>query len=100
MKISFPHYQQLDIMDCDPTFPRIIAKYYDKNYSLQTLCDKNFITRKEVFMLSISNAIESIGFKITFDQLVNNIKLPYISHWNQNHFVACCKIKRREIIQL
>ena len=34
---TFPHYLQLDAMDCGPTCLRMIAKYYGKNYSLQTL---------------------------------------------------------------
>lgn len=38
MKIkTFPHYQQLDSMDCGPTCLRIIAKYYGKHFQLQPL---------------------------------------------------------------
>ena len=33
----FPHYIQLDAMDCGPSCLRMIAKYYGKTYSLQTL---------------------------------------------------------------
>ena len=36
-KKKYPHYLQLDAMDCGPTCLRMIAKYYGKNYSLQTL---------------------------------------------------------------
>lgn len=34
---SFPHYQQLDSMDCGPSCLRIIAKYYGRSYSLPNL---------------------------------------------------------------
>ena len=57
----FPHYIQHDAMDCGPTCLRMIAKYYGKNYSLQTLRDRSFITREGVSMLGISDAAESIG---------------------------------------
>lgn len=30
----FPHYKQLDVMDCGPTCLRMIAKFYKKNLSL------------------------------------------------------------------
>ena len=36
---KFPHYTQHDTMDCGPTCLRIIAKYYGKTYTLQTLRD-------------------------------------------------------------
>ena len=60
---TFPHYLQLDAMDCGPTCLRMIAKYYGKNYSLQTLRSRSFLTREGVSMLGISDAAESIGFR-------------------------------------
>ena len=94
----FPHYTQLDSMDCGPTCLRMIAKYYGRRYSLETLRDKAFITREGVSMLGISDAAESIGFRtsgvrITLRQLKEDVPLPCILHWNQNHFVVCYKIK-------
>jgi hypothetical protein len=32
--MKFPHYKQLDSMDCGPTCLRMIAKYYGKIYIL------------------------------------------------------------------
>lgn len=61
---SFPCYQQLDSKDCGSTCLRIITKYYNKNFSLQKLCDKCFATRSGVSLLGISDAAESIGFRI------------------------------------
>ncbi|MFV0329286.1 MAG: peptidase domain-containing ABC transporter [Dysgonomonas sp.] len=100
MHKPFPHYLQLDAMDCGPTSLRMIAKYYGRSYSLQTLREKSFITREGVSMLGISDAAESIGFhtngvRITFDQLVEDVPLPCILHWNQNHFVVCYNIKKK-----
>lgn len=60
---SFPHYQQLDSMDCGPSCLRIIAKYYGRSYSLPNLREKSFITRQGVSMLGISDAAESIGLR-------------------------------------
>ena len=54
----FPYYRQLDAMDCGPTCLRMIAKFYGKSYSLQTLRARSFISRNGVSMLGISDAAE------------------------------------------
>lgn len=101
MRKSFPHYIQLDAMDCGPTCLRMIAKFYGKTYSLQTLRAHSFISREGVSMLGISDAAEFIGFRtsgvrITFKQLVEDVPLPCILHWNQNHFVVCHDIRKKK----
>lgn len=98
---KFPHYLQLDKMDCGPSCLRMIAKYYGKHYTLQTLRQRCFLTREGVSMLGISDAAETIGFRtqgvrITLKQLAEEVQLPCILHWNQSHFVVCYKIKRTE----
>ena len=98
---KFPAYIQLDAMDCGPTCLRIIAKYYGKNFSLQTLRDYCHISREGVSLLGISDAAERIGFrtmgvKISFEQLCNEVSLPCIVHWNQCHFVVVYKIEKRK----
>lgn len=96
---SFPHYQQLDSMDCGPSCLRMIAKFYGRVYSIQNLREKAFITREGVSMLGISEAAEAIGFRtqgvrITVEELEKECPLPCILHWNQWHFVVCYKIKK------
>lgn len=96
--LKFPHYHQIDSADCGPASLRMIAKYYGKSYTLQTLRERSFISREGVSMLGISDAAEYIGFRtlgvrITFEQLAKDASLPCILHWNQNHFVVCYKIK-------
>lgn len=100
---SFPHYQQLDSMDCGPSCLRMIAKYYGRSYSLQNLRERSFITRQGVSMLGISDAAESIGFRtqgirISLEQLIEDVPLPCILHWNQNHFVVLYNIEKRRSI--
>ncbi|WP_257668516.1 peptidase domain-containing ABC transporter [Parapedobacter tibetensis] len=97
---SFPHYIQHDQMDCGPTCLRMVAKYYGKLYSLEQLRSLSFITREGVSMLGISDAAEHIGFRtdgvvISFEQLKNDVSLPCILHWEQNHFVVCYRIRRK-----
>ncbi|MGD9706647.1 MAG: peptidase domain-containing ABC transporter [Candidatus Delongbacteria bacterium] len=97
---KFPFFKQLDTMDCGPTALRIVAQYYGKTYTLQTLREKAFATREGVSLLSISNAAEQIGFRtrgvrISYDTLMASSQLPCIVHWNQNHFVVVYKITEK-----
>jgi ABC-type bacteriocin/lantibiotic exporter with double-glycine peptidase domain len=46
----------------------MIAKYYGKNYSLETLRQKTYITREGVSLLGISDAAEKLGFKTKNDE--------------------------------
>lgn len=97
---TFPHYHQHESADCGPACLRMIAKYYGRQYSLEMLRERSFITREGVSMLGISDAAEylgmhTLGVKITFEQLANEAVLPCILHWNQNHFVVCYGIKKK-----
>ena len=99
--MTFPHYTQLDTMDCGPTSLRIIAQYYGKHYSLQTLREKCHISREGVSMLGISDAAEEIGFrtisvKLTWAQLRSVVPLPCIVHWYQRHFIVVYKIRKQK----
>ena len=96
----FPHYKQLDAMDCGPTCLKIISQHYGRKYSLQYLREKCHITREGVSLLGISDAAELIGFhaigaKITWTQLCTEIQLPCIVHWNQRHFIVVFKVERK-----
>lgn len=90
---KFTSYIQMDQMDCGPTCLRMIAKYYGKHYSLETLRNNSFLTREGSSLKGISEAAEKIGFrpiaaKLTFEQLDEDGTLPCILHWNQNHYVV------------
>lgn len=101
--MGFPFYKQLDAMDCGPSCLRMIARFYGKNYTLENLRERCFLSRSGVSMLGISDAAESIGFRtigvtVNYQQLSNEIPLPCIVHWKQNHFVIVYKILRKKSI--
>jgi len=97
MANQFPFYNQYDAMDCGATCLRMIAKFYGRNYSLDSLRKKSYITREGASLLGLSEAAESIGFKTlgvraSFKTLCE-APLPCIVHWRQNHFVVVYDIK-------
>ncbi|MEG1909875.1 MAG: peptidase domain-containing ABC transporter [Bacteroidales bacterium] len=100
MKKSYPFYLQLDSMDCGATCLRMLAKYYGKHYTLESLREKTYITREGVSLLGISEAAEKLGFRTTgvhvsFEQLATEATFPCIVHWKQQHFVVVYDIKQK-----
>ena len=72
------------------------------NFSLESLRKKCYITREGVSFLGLSEAADSLGFrtlgvKIPFEVLNENVPLPCIVHWRQKHFIIVYKIKNEKI---
>ena len=96
--MSFPFVKQPDAMDCGPACLKMVAGFYKKSFSLETLRRKCYITREGVSFLGLSEAADSLGFrtlgvKIPFSKLLENVPLPCIVHWRQTHFVVVYRIK-------
>lgn len=101
MSRKFPLYTQHDAMDCGPTCLRMVASYYGQRYSSQYLREKCFISRQGVSLLGISEAAEhlgmhTIGVQLPLDWLAEDVQLPCIIHWNQNHFVVLYRIRKEK----
>lgn len=97
----FPNYLQHDQMDCGPTCLRMVAAYHGKQYSLESLREKSYITREGVSMLGISEAAEKIGLRsmcvqVDYEKL-REAPLPCIVHWNQQHFVVVYRINGKQV---
>jgi len=106
MAKKFPFFQQLDQMDCGATCLRMIAQFYGRSYSLQSMREKCHVDREGVSMLGISEGAESIGIrtlvaKIAFDTDMEEdaglieVPLPCIVHWEQRHFIVVYKISKK-----
>lgn len=99
--MSFGFIKQSDTMDCGAACLRMIAKYYGKEYSANTMQQLCLVTHDGVSLLGISDAAEFLGFRtvcgrLSFDKLVSQRPFPCILHWNQEHFVVLynAKVKR------
>lgn len=99
---EFPIILQQDVTECGPVCLKMIAQYYDKEVSLEKL---NRISQKSdatgTSMLGLSKAAEAIGLKtlgtkITYERLADDIPLPAIIHWKENHFVVVYKINEEK----
>jgi len=100
--MSFPFVKQPDAMDCGPACLKMVAGFYRKSFSLESLRKKCYVTREGVSFLGLSEAADSIGFrtigvKIPFDMMTANVPLPCIVHWRQKHFIVVYKIKNETV---
>jgi ATP-binding cassette subfamily B protein len=89
----FNAYRQLNAMDCGPTCLRMIANYYGRHFSAETIRRASGFNKQGVSMLGISEVAEKMGFRtrgvrIDLKALINDARLPCILHWNRRHFVV------------
>lgn len=80
-------------MDCGPTCLRMVARYYGRTIPMEYLRNKSQFGKEGVSLLGLSEASESIGLKsvgakLSFDQLIDDVPLPAILYWDQYHFVV------------
>lgn len=92
--------KQRDAMDCGPSCLAMIAEHYGLHSDREQVRRDCALGKSGVSLLGISKAAEKIGFKsiggrLTFDTLAEEVSLPCIVHWDQNHFVVVHRIKRR-----
>ena len=93
MPKSFPFSEQQSEMDCGAACLRMVARFYERYYSLAELKELTNFSRDGVSLLDISQAAEKIGFRtlaarLTFEQLVEDVPLPCVVHWKGYHFVV------------
>ncbi len=96
--MSFPFFKQPDAMDCGPTCLKMIGAYYKRDFSMELLRKRCYITREGVSFLGLSEAADSLGFrsigvKVPLSRLEKEVPLPAILSWRQSHFVVLYKVK-------
>lgn len=89
-------------MDCGPTCLKMISKFNGKYYSNETLRQYCNISKLGVSFQGLINASEKIGIHalpatLNFEQLQEEVPLPCIAHWNENHFIVIYNITSQKV---
>ena len=100
--VEFPGYKQLDQMDCGPTCLKMISEFFGKEYHMDYLRQISFVQKGGATLAGLASALEeigldSIGMQAQLHELINEVPLPAIAHWNSNHFVVVYKTSRKYI---
>ncbi|HMR42857.1 MAG TPA: cysteine peptidase family C39 domain-containing protein [Saprospiraceae bacterium] len=72
MPKSFPFSEQQSEMDCGAACLRMVARFYERYYSLAELKELTNFSRDGVSLLDISQASEKIGFRTSPPGLLLN----------------------------
>ena len=94
-----PVYHQLECNDCGPTCVQMIAHFYGRRYSLQTLksfCEISRIgcTISDISTICTEIGLRSVAVSISLNDIYR-IPLPAILYFNSGHFVVLEKIDRK-----
>lgn len=99
---KFPNYRQLDSKDCGLACIQIISKFYGKFFSIQDIRDLSSVSKEGLSLYELGLTAERLGLKslpvkVEFQKLTDNIPLPCVAHWRNNHYVVIYKITTKSV---
>ena len=98
--MGFEFCRQRDSMSCGVACLQMICKFYGRNIAQHNLLNLCVPTSEGVSLLSLIKTVEQLGLDATSIRIpisqLNEISLPCIIHWNQNHFVVLYKVKNKK----
>ena len=102
--MNFKFYRQYDSMQCGIACLQMICKHFGREYSSDFLSKLCFATTEGVSLLGINDTANALGLhsicaRVTVKTL-NDVYLPCILHWDQNHFVVLYKVKKGTIFYI
>lgn len=89
-------------MDCGPTCLQMVIRYYGRSVDIDFLRRECYVNTIGTSLMGIASASEkmgmrSIGTNTTYDTLLKYALLPFIAHWNQEHFVVVYKMEKDKV---
>ncbi|MBK8563918.1 MAG: peptidase domain-containing ABC transporter [Saprospiraceae bacterium] len=102
MSKKYPHFKQLHQRDCGIVCLRMIAQYYGKFFTTEQLRPLAHQKQDGVTLLNISEAAEGLGMhtvgaKLSYQRLIDDIPLPGIAYWKENHFVVVYEADAKQV---
>ena len=97
-KFKYFHCINDDLLDCGLTCLKMVAAFHGKEYSLEFLRENLPTNLGETVLINIvevakKNALNAVEINVSYRQL-EEIHLPAILQWNQEHFVVLYNIKK------
>ena len=103
MSRNFPHSPQLNAADCGAVCLQMICHYYGRLFSIEPLKAMTHQSEEGTTLLNISEAAEELGMhtlgaKLTYTRLIDDIPLPGIAYMKDNHFVVIVEANSKEVL--
>ena len=92
MIANFPFFRQMGELDCGIACLRMITKYFGGNIRKDVFYSIIEPKAEGVSLLEISDAandlgIKTLGVRIKYDRLADDIPTPCIAYWKERHFM-------------
>lgn len=105
---KFPFFRQTHISDCGPACLKMVARHYGRDFSFEMLRDFCYVGKQGISVTGLVEGGKSIGLDALPVKLAYypeneatagllNAPLPFIAHWNQNHFVVVHHITEKHV---
>lgn len=93
MNPQFPFHRQLGELDCGVTCLKMIFDYFGKSISFEQLQNflpirKDGVSLKDISDVATEIGLKTMGVKVNYERLVEDIPTPCIAFWKQQHFVV------------
>ena len=92
---GFPFIRQRDARQCGAASLAMVCRYWGKTVSLTSIEDLCDSTRIGVSLKALTVAANELGFETAMARIpadsLNDIEIPTILHWGDNHFVVFLK---------
>ena len=98
----YPCVEQQSSSDCGAACLATIGQYYGKTWGLNRLRNLAGVGRSGASLKGLARAAEGLGFQVrpvraSLGRLENQ-KHPWIAHWQGDHYVVVCWVKRRKVL--
>ena len=99
--MKFTFFRQRDQKDCGPTCLKMICKNFGKNIPIESIRDYSETTRYGTSFYGLNKAasklhLDTLILNLSTAQLISDVNLPVILHWNNLHFVVLYFIEHNQ----
>ncbi|MEA5466589.1 peptidase domain-containing ABC transporter [Leptothoe sp. PORK10 BA2] len=97
-----PFIEQQSAADCGVACVAMIARYWGKQLSLNTLRELAGTSREGTSLKGLVKAAEKVGFearpvRASLDRMADSQR-PFVAHWQGDHFVVVYKIRHKQVL--
>jgi len=102
-RIAFPFVKQEHARDCGYACLRMIIRYYGGDFEFADPAYRARLSPRGVDLLTLTQIAKGRGLRCTvmrgtFEEFTNDLCLPCIIHWQQNHFMVVCEVTADTIV--
>lgn len=93
----FPFHPQYGELDCGLTCLKMVSDFFEQPVSLPCLrkllpAKQDGVSLKDISDVAATIGLRTMGVKVTYDRLADDLPTPCIAYWKQQHFVVVYQV--------